>query len=55
MSESYHIVSFIKFGSEKDMTDLLENGTIYMSSIKKFRTIEDNNLRGDNYEEDRKK
>ena len=47
---THHIVSFLKFGSGKDMTDLLENGTIYMNPINKFRTIEDGNLRGDNYE-----
>lgn len=50
MTDSYQIVSLIKFGSEKDMADLVENGTIYMNPINKFRAIEDNNLRGDNYE-----
>ena len=30
--------------------DLFHNGTIYMNSIQKFRKIEDNELRGDQYE-----
>lgn len=50
MANSYKIISFLKFGGEKEMTDLLENGTIYMNPINKFRSIEDNNLRGDSFE-----
>ena len=41
---------FIKFGSEMNMLDLIDNGTIYMNSIQKFRQTEDNYLRGDSYE-----
>lgn len=50
MADFFHIVAFLKFGSKTNMIDLLENGTIYMNPINKFRKIEDNNLRGDNYE-----
>jgi hypothetical protein len=50
MENTYKIVSFIKFGSEEDMYDLFDNGTIYMNAINKFRTIEDKKLRGDSYE-----
>lgn len=41
---------FLKFGSERDITDLYENGTIYMNPIQRFRKLEDNELRGDPYE-----
>ena len=41
---------FLKFGQEEHIRDLFENGTIYMNSIQRFRLIEDNGLRGDNYE-----
>mgnify|MGYP001191768518 CR=1 FL=1 len=50
MTDNYHIVSLIKFGSEKYVIDLIENGTIYMNSINSFRKIEDDCLRGDSYE-----
>src|SRR5690242_16377038 len=50
MIDTHCILSLLKFGSEKNMTDLLLNGTIYMNPINKFRLIEDNNLRGDSYE-----
>jgi hypothetical protein len=46
-----HIIkTFLKFGSQKNILDLFENGTIYMNPIEYFRTIEDNKLRGDKYE-----
>lgn len=41
---------FLKFGKENDLKDLIENGTIYMNSLQFFRTIEDEELRGDSYE-----
>ncbi|MFA6089443.1 MAG: hypothetical protein WC755_06270 [Candidatus Woesearchaeota archaeon] len=44
------IMMFLKFGKEKDICDLYNNGTIYMSSIQRFREIEDGELRGDLYE-----
>lgn len=47
---THTIVLLIKFGSEVDMRDLLERGTIYMNTIEFFRRIEDGQLRGDNYE-----
>ena len=50
MNEKIHINSFLKFGEEKNIFDLYENGTIYMNSIQYFRQIEDNDLRGDSYE-----
>lgn len=50
MSKKKHIISFLKFGSEKFMTDLIDNGTIYMNSIETFRKTEDDLLRGDSYE-----
>ena len=41
---------FIKFGSEENIIDLYENGTIFMNSREFFRRIEDKELRGDSYE-----
>lgn len=41
---------FLKFGSEENILDLFENGTIYMNTIEYFRKIEDGELRGDSYE-----
>jgi hypothetical protein len=41
---------FIKFGSEENIKDLLDNGCIYMNSKESFRGIEDKELRGDSYE-----
>jgi hypothetical protein len=41
---------FIKFGSEENITDLFENGTIYFNSREFFRRIEDKEVRGDSYE-----
>lgn len=46
----HKILAFLKFGSLENMTDLLENGTIYMNPIQYFRKIEDEELRGDKYE-----
>lgn len=39
-----------KMGAEEHMNDLLLNGTIYMNSIQHFKKLEDDELRGDNYE-----
>jgi len=50
MTDTYTIIMFLKFGSETDIKDLYENGTIYMNPIDRFRKIEDEELRGDNYE-----
>ena len=41
---------FFKFGSEKNMSDLLENGVIYFNTIDYFQRLEVQGLRGDNYE-----
>ena len=49
-TDNYTIIMFLKFGSEIDIKDLYENGTIYLNPIDRFRKIEDNELRGDNYE-----
>lgn len=46
----YTIWKFLKFGQEKNIQDMYNNGTIYMNSIQYFREIEDNELRGDMYE-----
>jgi hypothetical protein len=45
---------FLKLGSEKNILDLFENGTIYMNTIEYFRKVEDEELRGDKYEFDRR-
>ena len=45
-----HIFSFLKFGSEKNSRDLYENGTIYFNTIDYFQILEEQELRGDNYE-----
>ncbi|KAA5536225.1 hypothetical protein F0919_00740 [Taibaiella lutea] len=44
------ITTFLKFGCEENIYDLLHNGTIYMNSIQHFRLFEDKELRGDIYE-----
>jgi hypothetical protein len=41
---------FVKIGAEEHIKDLYENGTIYINTIEYFRKIEDEELRGDNYE-----
>lgn len=46
----HKIMAFLKFGSLEHMTDLFENGTIYMNTIQHFRKVEDEELRGDKYE-----
>jgi hypothetical protein len=50
MPKSHIIKMFLKFGSEENITDLFDNGTIYLNTLQYFRTIEDAELRGDNYE-----
>jgi len=46
-----HIIKmFLKFGEEEHVKDLYYKGTIYMNSIQYFRTIEEDELRGDKYE-----
>ena len=44
------ISCFLKFGQEKHILDLYENGTIFMNPIEYFRKFEDEKLRGDDYE-----
>lgn len=44
------ILGFIKFGSEKNMLDLYEKGTVFLNPIQYFRSMEDQELRGDKYE-----
>ena len=41
---------FFKFGSEENITDLYENGTIYFNTIDYFQNLEEQGLRGDKYE-----
>ena len=41
---------FFKFGSEENITDLFENGTIYFNTISYFQNLEEQGLRGDKYE-----
>ena len=41
---------FLKLGSEENVLDLFNNGTIYMNTIEYFRKVEDEELRGDKYE-----
>jgi hypothetical protein len=41
---------FFKFGSEKDITDLFENGTIFFNTIDYFQRLESQGVRGDKYE-----
>lgn len=47
---THRIKMFLKLGSLENITDLYENGTIYINTIEFFKKIEDNDLRGDNYE-----
>lgn len=47
---THTILSFLKFGNKKNIEDLFNNGTIYLNTVQYFRGIEDNNLRGDDYE-----
>lgn len=41
---------FLKFGEEKRILDLYENGTVYLNTLEYFRKVEDDLLRGDKYE-----
>ena len=47
---NWTISTFLKFGSERNIRDLFENGTIYINTIDFFRKVEDKELRGDKYE-----
>lgn len=47
---SHTITLFLKFGSEKHIRDLYENGTIYINTIEQHRKTQDDFLRGDKYE-----
>lgn len=44
------VTNFIKFGTEANILDLYNNGTIYMNPISYFKNIEDSQLRGDYFE-----
>lgn len=44
------IKTFLKFGSLKHITDLYENGTIFINTVEYFRRHQDGNIRGDSYE-----
>jgi hypothetical protein len=44
------IILFLKLGSEENILNLFDNGTIYMNTIEYFRKVEDEELRGDKYE-----
>ena len=41
----YTIKLFLKLGSEENILDLFENGTIYMNTIEYFRKVEDEELK----------
>jgi len=45
-----NVLFFLKFGSEKNMLDLLNNGTIYFNTIDYFQKLEREKERGDKYE-----
>lgn len=47
---THTITMFLKLGSLENITDLYENGTIYINTIEYFRKTEDSELRGDKYE-----
>lgn len=44
------IMMFIKIGALEHITDLYENGTVYLNSLEYFKKIEDGFLRGDQNE-----
>lgn len=44
------ILFLLKFGSQKNIKDLYENGTLYLSSFEQFQLSEKNNYRGDRKE-----
>jgi hypothetical protein len=48
--KSHTIKMFLKFGSEENITDLFDNGTLYLNTLQYFRSVEDSELRGDRYE-----
>jgi hypothetical protein len=41
------ILAFLKIGKLKHITDMYENGTIYLNTLSYFKKIEDGELRGD--------
>jgi len=47
---SMNILSLIKFGKKEHLEQLLLDGTFYCNTIDYFTKIEDNELRGDHYE-----
>ena len=49
--EEFHTIKmFLKFGSQDNIEDLYNNGTVFLNTIEYFRKQEDNELRGDKYE-----
>lgn len=50
MQGSYYIIALLKFGQENHIMDMFQNGTIYMNTVRWFKDIEDNHLRGDKHE-----
>lgn len=44
------ILFLLKFGSQKNIMDLYENGTLYLSPFEQFQVSEKNNYRGDRKE-----
>lgn len=46
----YNIKMFLKFGSEENIKDLYENGTIYLNTVQYFKELEKDTARGDIYE-----
>ncbi len=44
------ILFLLKFGSQKNIRDLYENGTLYLSPFEQFQVTEKNNYRGDRKE-----
>ena len=46
----FNIEAFLKIGDEKYMSKLLEDGEVYMNTVKYFREHEQNGNRGDKYE-----
>lgn len=47
---THEIALFLKFGSEKNIRDLYENGTVFINTIEQHRKTNDDFLRGDKYE-----
>lgn len=44
---THTILVFLKIGAQEHITDLYENGTVYMNSLSYFKKIRDGELRGD--------